>query len=56
MPSSLLQFNMLGHEEICWSLLTLEQFIGTTHNTQWLSRVVKGTKNKKIRIFIEKYY
>ena len=27
------------------SLLTSEQFIATTHNTQWLSRVVKDTKN-----------
>ena len=28
------------------SLLTSEQFIATTHNTQWLSRVVKESKKK----------
>ena len=37
-------------------LRTSVQFIATTHNTQWLSSVVKDTQNKKIRIFIEKYY
>ena len=45
----------MGHVGIA-SLLTSVQFIATTHNTQWLWRVVKDTQNKKTRIFIEKYY